>query len=595
MKIVFEKKKDIHKRLTGLKPLIGELDSIGEKLKKIDEEYLSLQKEYEALQAELEEARKKFIKGYAGKLAKELKEGEPCPVCGSSYHPSPAALVDGVPSEEELNELEARLNKLRADREEVGKKRDGLNNLYTAKKSEINVQKNAVKEAIGDDLGEDLIEDIGKLEGAELEGFIDEKALQFKKQLDDIKSDLERLQKEIEEKEAIDKKLKELESQRESGEKKREELSGKYNQIYGELVRQRSLVEQLEKELPEDIRSEAGLNSEIDKLSNRIKEIEADIKKAQEKSQRCRDEYTALQQAEKDGKKALEDLKKEVEELKIKFEEQMRKQGFADEDEYNKAKLAEEELKRIEGDIKAYYEDLKSANDRFNEIVALTKDLEPVDIAALEDKLEEKSREKDLTTDCRTTVYSRHENNKKMLDNINGLVKDISKKENEYELVGFLSKIANGGNDYKVTFETYVLAAYFEEVLAAANIRLREMTRNRFQMIRADDEAGGRGYKGLNIDVYDEYSSQCRPIKNISGGESFKASLALALGLSDVVQSHAGGIKLDTMFIDEGFGSLDSDSLDDAINCLLKLQDSGRLVGIYPRKRTQERIPSRVK
>lgn len=221
--------------------------------------------------------------------------------------------------------------------------------------------------------------------------------------------------------------------------------------------------------------------------------------------------------------------------------------------------------------------------------------METVDISDLENKLVLKEQEKNSSNDKRTMVFSRLNQNEVILDNIKVIKEKVSAKAKEYSLVGELSSTANGRNDYKVTFETYVLAAYFEDIIDASNLRFRKMTKNRFQMDRIKEEGRGNAFRGLDINVMDGNSGQYRPIKNISGGESFKASLSLALGLADVVQSYAGGIKLDTMFIDEGFGSLDSASLDDAINCLLELQSSGRLVGIISHvKELQERITSRI-
>jgi len=221
--------------------------------------------------------------------------------------------------------------------------------------------------------------------------------------------------------------------------------------------------------------------------------------------------------------------------------------------------------------------------------------LEAVNILELERRLELKEQEKKSVNDSKTKVFSRLQQNETILENMKKIIEKVSEKEKEYSLVGELANTANGKNNYKVTFETYVLAAYFEDIIDAANIRFRKMTKNRFQMERVKDEGRGNAFRGLDINVLDGNSGQYRPIKNISGGESFKASLSLALGLADVVQSYAGGIKLDTMFIDEGFGSLDSASLDDAINCLLELQSSGRLVGIISHvKELQERITSRI-
>ena len=144
-----------------------------------------------------------------------------------------------------------------------------------------------------------------------------------------------------------------------------------------------------------------------------------------------------------------------------------------------------------------------------------------------------------------------------------------------------LADLANGGDTGMkgVSFERYVLGAILEEVLSAANLRLHDMSRGRYRLERSLEE-GGRGARGLDIAVFDAYTGASRPANTLSGGETFLASLGLAMGLADVIQSYAGGIHLDTMFIDEGFGTLDPDTLDVAMETLVALQSQGRLVGI---------------
>ena len=144
-----------------------------------------------------------------------------------------------------------------------------------------------------------------------------------------------------------------------------------------------------------------------------------------------------------------------------------------------------------------------------------------------------------------------------------------------------LADLANGGDSGMkgVSFERYVLGAILEEVLSAANLRLHDMSRGRYRLERSVEE-GGRGARGLDISVFDAYTGASRPANTLSGGETFLASLGLAMGLADVIQSYAGGIHLDTMFIDEGFGTLDPDTLDVAMETLVALQSQGRLVGI---------------
>jgi len=146
-----------------------------------------------------------------------------------------------------------------------------------------------------------------------------------------------------------------------------------------------------------------------------------------------------------------------------------------------------------------------------------------------------------------------------------------------------------------MTFERYILAAFLEDIIYAANIRLNKMTSGRYEMFRTEKKERANKQSGLEIEVFDNYTGKKRHVKTLSGGESFMASLAMALGLSDIVQNYAGNVRLDTMFVDEGFGTLDPDALDAAINCLIDLQDSGRLVGLISHvPELKERIEARL-
>ena len=140
--------------------------------------------------------------------------------------------------------------------------------------------------------------------------------------------------------------------------------------------------------------------------------------------------------------------------------------------------------------------------------------------------------------------------------------------------------MASGNNARRLVFEQYVLAGYFEEILRAANIRLAKMTGGRYELSRMEEISDGRTKDNLEIRVFDYYTGKYRSVKTLSGGESFKASLALALGMSDVIQGYSGGIRVDTLFIDEGFGALDSESLDQACQTLMSLVEKDRLIGI---------------
>ena len=168
----------------------------------------------------------------------------------------------------------------------------------------------------------------------------------------------------------------------------------------------------------------------------------------------------------------------------------------------------------------------------------------------------------------------------KMIKDIQKINQQLEKDEDTYQRYLDLYNLASGKNNARVSIERYVLATYFENMLIYANVIMKQLSQGRYQLLRKDDAGKGRSQQGLELDVFDQESGNIRSIKTLSGGESFKAALSLALGLSRMVQDYAGGIELNTLFIDEGFGSLDSQSLDQAMNCLMELHHENKLIGI---------------
>ncbi|MCT4794274.1 AAA family ATPase [Exiguobacterium alkaliphilum] len=163
------------------------------------------------------------------------------------------------------------------------------------------------------------------------------------------------------------------------------------------------------------------------------------------------------------------------------------------------------------------------------------------------------------------------------------------------ETIKLIADTGRGVNPQKLTFETYVQTAFFDQILHAANIHLDQMTSGQFQLERKIETAKGNAKSGLELLVFDAYTGQSRRVQNLSGGEGFKASLSLALGLAEVVQQLSGGVSLETMLIDEGFGTLDAESLDQAIELLMSLQSSGRLVGVISHvQELKDRVDARI-
>lgn len=219
------------------------------------------------------------------------------------------------------------------------------------------------------------------------------------------------------------------------------------------------------------------------------------------------------------------------------------------------------------------------------ETASLEKVLDSVCDINLEKEIAERSRLTQHHANIRDEMNAasmRLHSNTQCLERIRDSAQKAIALEEQYRMVNNLSETANGGlsGREKIMLETYVQMKFFDRILHRANIRLRFMTNNQYELIRHKPKDEYRSQTGLDLDVKDHYNGTIRPVNTLSGGESFKASLSLALGLSDEIQSSAGGIRLDTMFVDEGFGSLDDESLKLAINALQELTEGNRLVGI---------------
>ncbi|WP_275128765.1 SbcC/MukB-like Walker B domain-containing protein, partial [Staphylococcus warneri] len=180
--------------------------------------------------------------------------------------------------------------------------------------------------------------------------------------------------------------------------------------------------------------------------------------------------------------------------------------------------------------------------------------------------------------------------NQQKVDEIVSNIEYLNKELKEQQDIFNLAEILSGRNSQKLTLENYVLIYYLEKIIAQANLRLATMSGQRYQLQRR--EALSQGFSGLEIDVFDFYSNKARHISSLSGGETFQASLALALGLSEIVQQESGGISLQSMFIDEGFGTLDQETLETALDTLVNLKSTGRMVGIISHvSELKQRIP----
>lgn len=357
-----------------------------------------------------------------------------------------------------------------------------------------------------------------------------------------------------------------------------------------------TVLSELEKNLPAAYRDSLALEKEIKDLETRISSFEKSLEQAEEKQKNAETIYQALkEQKELLEKQAGEFLKVSEEKnriLKIKVAEA----GFTDWFECSQYMKEVPQLEAYENDLKIYDQSVHVEEEKIKGEKEKTAGKTKPDMNDWNEKrlklLENMKRFAAEKAEKETELKKQKETLKK-LRQLKETQKEIGEK---YSLVAHLWEIAQG-KETGINLERFVLGALLDAVTEKANLRLMEMSGNRYELLRKRGErSDGRKKAGLDLEVFDGNTGRARPAATLSGGETFLASLSLALGLADVVQEYAGGVHLDAMFIDEGFGSLDSESLDLAMKTLQELKGQNRLIGLISHVGgLEERIPAKLR
>lgn len=276
----------------------------------------------------------------------------------------------------------------------------------------------------------------------------------------------------------------------------------------------------------------------------------------------------------------LKQLTKDSQQAKQEFEEALKQYGFADQEAYLQAKLDSRQQETLQRELEKYRTEVAGCEELYIHLKETLKSTEPLDLTRQRETLENARHEKETALHSRRLwerLLAEVQKTRRLTVEKLGL---IEKESLEYGFVKDLENLASGNNPKRLVFEQYVLAGYFEEILRAANLRFQKMTGGRYEMSRVSQVGDGRVKDNLEIQVLDNYTGKLRSVRTLSGGESFKASLSLALGMSDVIQAMSGGIRVDTLFVDEGFGALDEESLDQACDTLMGLVEKKHMIGI---------------
>ena len=375
------------------------------------------------------------------------------------------------------------------------------------------------------------------------------------------------------------------------------EKKASVDKLSGELLVSDTL-ENIQKKTDSTISSLDEKLSQIKKAEERRSELEILIPKQKEKAETVQNEISALNENLVKNNAILENLEKSLKELskKLQYESKEMAKSAKTDLETKKAKL-ETALKNAREAFEENEKNIAAIESKIEENKKLLMGSRGIDIEKEETQQQKLKEEKEKLLNLQKEVHSRKTANSSSLENIRLKSDEIKAVEEKWMWMKALSNTANGNisGKEKIMLETYIQMTYFDRIISRANRRFLVMSGGQYELKRRIEAENNRSQSGLELDVIDHYNGTLRSVKTLSGGESFKASLSLALGLSDEIQSSAGGIKLESMFVDEGFGSLDDESLSQSIKALSSLADSSRLVGIISHVgELKERIERRI-
>ena len=568
-----EQKEEEETWVMNLREQIPKLDTQKKICEKMQKEMECAVKNYRSAFEDYEQKYSLFFEEQAGILAAGLEVGRPCPVCGSTEHPHPKQLSLHAVSEQEVESAK----KMRDKAEKV---RDQAADLYRDRWNAFESSRSVFSNECRKLLGENDFLKTATFDLVETEKMLKEKLAvvreerkklkqneeQNKEQLAHAKALVEKLPAKQEELEKQNRELEKTEKEKAALELERQSLKAEYE------TRKDALPWESGEAAKEELKKKTGRKNRLQEETDRTEKI------LQEE---------IANQKQREGK--LESELKNEKEQKVQclgneqsYREALKKYNLTEE-QFSKYCTQIERIPGLERQLRKYEKQVSENTGVLKSLRERLEGKERPDISRLLEELESRRQEEEKLTKEQiliTNLVQSHGETKKRLEQF---FEKIGEQQKQYEWISNLSRTANGtltGN-VKMDFETYVQRQYFKQIIQAANRRLIKMTDGSF-ILQCKDLAhmGSQGQAGLDLDVYSMVNDAVRDVRTLSGGESFMAALSMALGLADTIQSSVGGIRLDTMFIDEGFGSLDDSTREQAVRVLVELAGENRLVGI---------------
>jgi exonuclease SbcC len=542
-------------RLRQKARLLQELVQLDQQLAKFNELEAVRRQTLSRIRQEHDRLEAAWIEGQASLLAMHLHDGKPCPVCGSLEHPNKAAISSEVPSREALQQIKEQLRIAEQELHEAAAQVAAARSSQS-QRADILDEYGIVAHSYADQLQEVIA--AGKALAAQTE-LLQAEARQH-----------EECQKQLQ---ALDQQVDKLLAERERCSLELQQTAVRYGQESARL--------ELElQRIPEQLREAERLERAIANLAGRLQEMTAAWQEAQRRLQAA--EQLRMQTAAQLDSltKQHEEAAARAEEARLRFESQLSRAGFADVERYRQAKMEEAAREALRKQLEEYRQTLSIVSKQVEQLAAQLQDRQPVDLEPLLDAIAAAKQELETIAAAKQSAERYRQDALRIAQAIEQAARRVQELEGELEKVLDLYQVIKGDNPLRLSFERYILIEYLEQILQAANVRLQQLSGGQYLLQRSGRlEARGR-QSGLGLDVYDAYTGQNRDVKTLSGGEKFNASLALALGMTDVIQSYQGGVSIEMMFIDEGFGSLDEETLQKAVATLVELQRAGRMIGV---------------
>lgn len=515
-------------------------------------EHVKKKKQFSEQQSEAyKQMQLQSIQHQASLLTAQLVDGEPCPVCGSAHH-----LNKQVEHVHEVEESALQIAAQNADKamRELMKSQSDLE--HAEQQREMYAEKCVVQQI-----------DVEKASeyGAQL--------VEVHEELKKMRQLREQLQKQKVQRDSIQQSITSLESELQALKSEQDKKTQTYLIEKGQL-------EQMLSSLPNQYIQAAEIEQAIRQMTAEADAIKTNIEKTTEDYNNIVLQMTNIDTKLQVAQANLQEITLNLEKEQLQFTTALTMNGFVKFEDYVAAKLDETVRKKLLEQCQQFETQLFATEKMVKEESAqLGENTEEQDISAIEEQLvklkenleqlrHELSKWKQCIIQCEETSANLRAN----ADRIELLKEQLTKASHLYDIV-------RGQNGQKISFERFVQMGYLEQVTIAANERLRYLSNNQYYL-QPSDRKEGNAQSGLSLDVLDSFTGQARDVKSLSGGEKFNASLSLALGMADVIQSMQGSVHIETMFIDEGFGTLDEESLQKAIDTLIDLQQSGRIIGV---------------